>query len=60
LQIKVKVRQPSPDDVARGYSQARNDVSGYRALAGGGLPAPAVAKAAAAPAASSAKPPWAK
>jgi hypothetical protein len=60
LQIKVKVRQPSPDDVARGYSQARNDVGGYRALAGGGLPAPVAAKATAAPAASSAKPPWAK
>ena len=60
LQIKVKVRQPSPDDVARGYTQARNDVGGYRALAGGGLPAPVAAKATAAPAVSSAKPPWAK
>jgi hypothetical protein len=60
LQIKVKIKHPSPDDVARGYSQARNEVGGYRALAGAGLPAPAVAKAAAAPAASSAKPPWAK
>jgi hypothetical protein len=35
LQIKVKIKHPSPDDVARGYSQARNDVGGYRALAGG-------------------------
>jgi hypothetical protein len=60
LQIKVKVRQPSPDDVARGYSQARNDVGGYRALAGGGLPAPLAATAPAPAAATSAKPPWAK
>jgi hypothetical protein len=60
LQVKVKIKHPSPDDVARGYSQARNEVGGYRALAGGGLPAPVAAKATAAPAVSSAKPPWAK
>lgn len=59
LQVKVKVKVPSPDDIARGYTQPRNDVGGYRALAGGGLPAPSAAKAPAAPAAS-AKPPWAK
>jgi hypothetical protein len=60
LQIKVKIKQPSPDDVARGYSQPRNEVAGFRALAGGGLPAPAATKAPAPASATSAKPPWAK
>jgi hypothetical protein len=59
LQIKVKIKVPSPDDVAKGYTQSRNEVGGYRALAGGGLPAPPAVTTAAAPA-TSAKPPWAK
>lgn len=60
LQIKVKIKQPTPDDVARGYSQARNEVAGYRALSGGGLPSPTTAKPAASSAPAGGKPPWAK
>ena len=60
LQIKVKIKQPSPDDVARGYSQPRNEVAGFRSLGVGGMPAPAASKPAAPAAATSAKPPWAK
>jgi hypothetical protein len=52
LQIKVKV---SP---AKGDYEARNDVSGFKAVAGSSLPMASAPAAAAAPAAST--PPWMK
>lgn len=34
LQIKVKVKVPSDEDKARGYTESRNEVGGYKAIAG--------------------------
>lgn len=34
LQIKVKVKVPSDEDKARGYTESRNEVGGYKAVAG--------------------------
>lgn len=50
LQIKVKIKNPSDEDKARGYTESRNEVGGYKAIAGsaapmGATPNPAPAKA---------------
>lgn len=54
--IKIKIKTPSDQDKANGYTENKNEVGGWKAIAGS--VAPAVAKPAAPVAA--AKPPWAK
>lgn len=56
LQIKVKVREPSAEDKAKGYTDSRNEVGGYKAI--GGSAAPFAAPAPASPAMTAAKAPW--
>ena len=51
--IKIKIKQPSDSDKANGYTEAKNEVGGWKAIAG------SVAPVASKPAAT-AKPPWAK
>jgi len=62
LMIKIKIKEPTPKDIAAGYTEKKNDIAGYKALEGGALPRPVAATAA--PAATSApggaKPPWAR
>jgi len=65
LQIRIKIKEPTPRDIEAGYTQPKNEVSGYKAIAGANTLPPAMLKpASAAPAATSApagaKPPWAK
>lgn len=38
LQIKVKIKNPSDEDKARGYTESRNEVGGYKAIAGSAPP----------------------
>lgn len=57
LQIKVKIKQPTERDRAAGYTEAKNEVSGFKTLDGRSAPLPTAAPSA--PAAS-ATPPWAK
>lgn len=50
LQIRVKIKVPSDEDKARGYTESRNEVGGYKAVAGstppmGATPNPAPPKA---------------
>ena len=63
LCIKIKIKEPSAKDIEAGYSNTKNEVAGYKAIAGGAAPKPAPAPSAA-PAATAApggsKPPWAK
>lgn len=51
--IKIKIKQPSEQDKANGYTENKNEVGGWKAIAG------SVAPVASKPAAT-AKPPWAK
>lgn len=55
LQIKVKVREPSAEDKAKGYTDSRNEVAGYKSIASSAAPfaAPASPAPSAAP-----KAPW--
>lgn len=53
LQIKVKVREPSAEDKAKGYTESRNEVAGYKSASASASPSIAVA----APSAAS-KAPW--
>ncbi len=57
LQIKVKIKQPNERDKAAGYTEAKNEVGGFKAASGRSAPLPTAAPSA--PAAS-ATPPWAK
>lgn len=56
LQIKVKVRYATEEDKAKGYTENRNEVAGYKAIGGSAAPFAAPAAPSAAPAA--AKAPW--
>jgi hypothetical protein len=62
--INVKIKEPSESDKANGYSEARNGIGGWKPAGGGNAvragDIPSFAKPAAAPAAASAAPPWAK
>ena len=61
--IKIKIKEPSENDKANGYTEARNDIGGWKAAGGGGVRAadiPTFAKPAAAAPSASAAPPWAK
>jgi hypothetical protein len=59
LQIKIKIRKATDNDRANGYTEDRNEIGGWKALAGGAIPVAAKpASAASAPA--KASPPWAK
>lgn len=56
LQIKVKVREPSAEDKAKGYTDSRNEVAGYKSASASVTPsitAPASPAPSAAP-----KAPW--
>lgn len=56
LQIKVKVREPSAEDKAKGYTDSRNEVAGYKSASASATPsitAPASPAPSAAP-----KAPW--
>lgn len=61
LCIKIKIKQPTDRDIAAGYSQPKNEVAGFKAIAGGMAPQPVASSAPAATSApGGAKPPWAK
>lgn len=57
VQIKIKIKEPSERDKAAGYTDNKNEVSGWKAITGAMAPSPAPA-ATSAP--GGAKPPWAK
>jgi len=56
VSIKIKIRQPTDNDKANGYTEAKNEVGGWKSTGGS---APVMPSAPAAPA-TTAKPPWAK
>jgi hypothetical protein len=61
--IKVKIKEPSEQDKAAGYTEARNEIGGWKTVGGGGVRAadiPTFAKPAPAAAPATAAPPWAK
>ena len=60
--IKIKIKEPSEQDKAAGYTEARNEIGGWKPAGGGGVRAadiPTFAKPAPA-ARAAAAPPWAK
>lgn len=63
LGIRVKIKHPSEQDKANGYSDSRNEIGGFKSVAAAPMaaapfsPAPA---APAAPAVTGSTPPWAK
>lgn len=60
LQIKVKIKQPTDRDRAAGYTEAKNEVGGFKAMDGRSAPLPTAAPSAAPAPSASATPPWAK
>lgn len=57
LQIKIKIKKPSQNDIANGYTEDKNEVAGWKSV-NGAAAIPAKAQTAQAPAGN--KPPWAK
>jgi hypothetical protein len=55
VSIKIKIKQPSEQDKANGYTEAKNEVGGWKSTGGSApvMPAPSATAA-------TAKPPWAK